>query len=120
MITAAPVARSVDIPPTLSTGVSATHIITQSHSHRPDPTHLLHSQKQAKAPVGLIVGVALAVIAALFGLFFVRYLFVRRKKRRDPFAWKGTGKTVGATAGAVAAGAESTAPDAPIQTSKEI
>ncbi|KAF7351509.1 hypothetical protein MSAN_01583200 [Mycena sanguinolenta] len=140
MLTAAPDRRSVTIPPTASTGVSNTEIITQSHSHRcvssasfrvgflfscfgclpssflrlprllllrplclilkltphahsPSPSHLLHSEKQAKAPVGLIVGVGLAVIAALFGLFFVRYMFVRRKRRREAFA--GPGRTLG-------------------------
>ncbi|KAJ6459038.1 hypothetical protein C8R45DRAFT_1031311 [Mycena sanguinolenta] len=96
MLTAAPPRRSVDVPTTASTGVSNSNAVTESHSARPSPSHLLDSQKQHKAPVGLIVGVALAVIAALFGLFFVRYLFIRRKRRRESFA--GAGRTLGGAA----------------------
>ncbi|KAJ6459046.1 hypothetical protein C8R45DRAFT_1183141 [Mycena sanguinolenta] len=44
---------------------------------------------------GLIVGVALAVIATVFGVFLVRWLFVRRARRREAFA--GPGRTLGAT-----------------------
>ncbi|KAF7351526.1 hypothetical protein MSAN_01585000 [Mycena sanguinolenta] len=90
-----PPRRSVDLPTTAAVGVSNTEIITQSHSPGPSPSHLLDSQKQHKAPVGLIVGVALAVIAALFGLFFVRYLFIRRKRRRETFAGAGGGRSEG-------------------------
>ncbi|KAJ7359868.1 hypothetical protein DFH08DRAFT_1075207 [Mycena albidolilacea] len=85
--------RSVTIVPTETSGVSASNIITESHSHRPSPTHKLHSDKQHKAPVGLIIGVALAILAALFGLFFLRYFFVRRARRRAAFA--GPGQTLG-------------------------
>ncbi|KAJ7240634.1 hypothetical protein B0H12DRAFT_51762 [Mycena haematopus] len=84
-MTLTPAPRSIDIPPTATSGVSATNIITASHSPRPAPTHPLHSEKQKKAPVGLIVGVALAIVAAVLALFFVRYLFIRLSGRRGGF-----------------------------------
>ncbi|KAJ7432447.1 hypothetical protein B0H11DRAFT_2126109, partial [Mycena galericulata] len=74
--------RSVTLVPTATSGVPAS---TKSHSHSqgPTPTVHFHSEVQKKAPVGLIVGVALGVIAAIVGLFVIRYLFVRRARRRE-------------------------------------
>ncbi|KAJ7935937.1 hypothetical protein B0H13DRAFT_2304425 [Mycena leptocephala] len=93
MLTAAALeARSVTLVSTATSGVPASHI--QSHSARPDPTHTLHSQKQHKAPVGTIVGVAVAIVAGIAALFFVRWLFVRRARRRAAFS--GPGRTLGA------------------------
>ncbi|KAF7351510.1 hypothetical protein MSAN_01583300 [Mycena sanguinolenta] len=89
MLTAPPDRRSVTIPPTASTGISNTEILRAA-----PPPHISYTpKKQAKAPVGLIVGVGVAVIAALFGLFFVRWMFVRKKRRREAFA--GPGRTLG-------------------------
>ncbi|KAJ7022315.1 hypothetical protein C8F04DRAFT_1272753 [Mycena alexandri] len=93
LITAAPEARTVDIPPTATSGVPASHI---SHSARPSPSHQLKSERQKKAPVGLIVGVAIAILAGVIGLFLVRWLFVRRARRRAAFA--GQGRTLGGPA----------------------
>ncbi|KAJ6557701.1 hypothetical protein B0H19DRAFT_1376335 [Mycena capillaripes] len=85
--TAAPLEpRTVTIPPTQTSGIAASNVITESHSARPSPSHALHSEKQHKAPVGLIVGVALAIVAAIAALFFIRYLFVRRARRREQAA----------------------------------
>ncbi|CAK5263775.1 unnamed protein product [Mycena citricolor] len=75
-------ARAVTIAPTQTQGVSASNVITASHSHRPSITPTLESQRQHKAPVGLIVGVAIAIIGAIIGLFLIRWLFVRRARAR--------------------------------------
>ncbi|KAJ7720377.1 hypothetical protein DFH07DRAFT_307641 [Mycena maculata] len=74
--------RSVTLVPTATSGVPASHT-SGSISRGPTPTVTFKSQKQAKAPVGLIVGVAIAVIAAIAVLFFIRYLFIRRARRRE-------------------------------------
>ncbi|KAJ7186013.1 hypothetical protein C8R46DRAFT_1062209 [Mycena filopes] len=86
--------RSITLVPTATSGVPAS---TQaSHSARPSPTRHLKSDKQHKAPVGLIIGVAIAILAGVAALFFVRWLFVRRARRRAAFA--GQGRTLGGPA----------------------
>ncbi|KAK7045026.1 hypothetical protein R3P38DRAFT_2882196 [Favolaschia claudopus] len=91
--TPAPLEPRVTIPPTATSGIAASNEITESHSHRPAPTHALKSNREHKAPVGLIVGVAVGILAFLFALFFIRWLFIRRARRRAAFA--GPGKTLG-------------------------
>ncbi|KAF8140909.1 hypothetical protein K438DRAFT_1995566 [Mycena galopus ATCC 62051] len=93
---------SVDLPPTNTPGVTFTPSISATHSARPSPSHLLHSEKQSKAPVGLIVGVALAIIAFLVALAFLRYFFVRRAQRRKAF--EGPGRVLGGPPTATAKG----------------
>ncbi|KAJ7084915.1 hypothetical protein C8R44DRAFT_862230 [Mycena epipterygia] len=77
--------RSITLVPTQPSGVPASTAST-SHTHGPTPTPHLKSDKQHKAPVGLIVGVALAIVAGVAGLFFIRYLFIRRARRREALA----------------------------------
>ncbi|KAJ7445908.1 hypothetical protein FB451DRAFT_1188969 [Mycena latifolia] len=81
-IYAPPLVPRITLVPTATSGVPASSD-TVSHSHRPDPTQHFQSDKQAKAPVGLIVGVAIAILAAVVGLFLLRYLFIRRARRRE-------------------------------------
>ncbi|KAJ7660377.1 hypothetical protein DFH06DRAFT_1194450 [Mycena polygramma] len=88
--------RAVTLVPTATSGVSASNVISVTHSARPPPTHSLHSEKQHKAPVGLIVGVAIAILLFIASLFFVRFLFIRRARTRAAFA--GPGKTLGGAA----------------------
>ncbi|KAJ6458924.1 hypothetical protein C8R47DRAFT_1162518 [Mycena vitilis] len=52
--------------------------------------------RQHKAPVGLIVGVAIAILLFIASLFLVRFLFIRRARKRAAFA--GPGKTLGSAA----------------------
>ncbi|CAK5263352.1 unnamed protein product [Mycena citricolor] len=91
-------ARAVTIAPTQTQGVSVSNVITASHSHRPSITPTLESQRQHKAPVGLIVGVAIAIIGAIIGLFLIRWLFVRRARARQPAPTPILPFTVGAPA----------------------
>ncbi|KAJ7201913.1 hypothetical protein GGX14DRAFT_655256 [Mycena pura] len=74
--------RSITPIPTATPGVSASNIVTASHSARPSPTPKLKSDREHDVPVGLIVGVAIAIVLAIASLFFVRWLFVRRARRR--------------------------------------
>ncbi|KAJ7086870.1 hypothetical protein B0H15DRAFT_344915, partial [Mycena belliarum] len=80
--TLAAIVPRVTLPPTLSADVPAP-VGTRTHSQKAPPRKKLQSERQTKASPGLIVGVAFAVIAGIVGLFFVRYLFVRRARRRD-------------------------------------
>ncbi|KAF7303228.1 hypothetical protein MKEN_01286600 [Mycena kentingensis (nom. inval.)] len=75
-------ARSVTIVPTETSGIPASNVITQtSHSQGPQPTREFKSDKERKVPVGLIWGVAIAIVAAIMVLFLLRLLFVRKKRR---------------------------------------
>ncbi|KAJ7048999.1 hypothetical protein C8F01DRAFT_1186241 [Mycena amicta] len=76
------VERNVTLPPTATSGVPASNAITQSHSHRPTPTKHFQSDKQRNTPVGLIWGVSIAVVVAIVALFLVRFLFIRRARKR--------------------------------------
>ncbi|KAJ7458906.1 hypothetical protein FB451DRAFT_1406089 [Mycena latifolia] len=77
LLTAAPF---VTLVPTATSDVPSVN--TTSHSRRPDPTQHFKSERQAKAPVGVIVGGAIAVLAGICGLFFLRWLFLHRARRR--------------------------------------
>ncbi|KAF7317438.1 hypothetical protein HMN09_00480500 [Mycena chlorophos] len=101
-------ARSITVAPTETSGISASNVITQSHSHGPTPTPKLKSDRQSKTPVGLIWGVAVAIVVAIVALFLVRWMFVRRARKR---AAAGAGAAAGGVrpgagldAGAVGAG----------------
>ncbi|KAJ6458922.1 hypothetical protein C8R47DRAFT_143300 [Mycena vitilis] len=80
--------------PTATSGIPASNVIsrTTTHSARPPPIHSLHSEKQHKAPVGLIVGVAIAILLFIASLF----LFIHHARERAAFA--GPGKTLGSAA----------------------
>ncbi|KAJ7434799.1 hypothetical protein B0H11DRAFT_2257880 [Mycena galericulata] len=66
-------------PRTVTTSIPASTVSRQG----PTPMQLFKSQRQSKAPAGLIVGVAIAVVVGIAGLFLLRWLFVRRAQRRQ-------------------------------------
>ncbi|KAJ7466510.1 hypothetical protein FB451DRAFT_1178660 [Mycena latifolia] len=72
----------ITLVPTATSGVPAS-VGTTSHARRPDPPQHFKSERQAKAPVGLVVGGAIAVLAGICGLFFLRWLFLSRAHRRE-------------------------------------
>ncbi|KAJ7103684.1 hypothetical protein C8R43DRAFT_1047343 [Mycena crocata] len=82
-------ARSITLVPTQSSGETAP-TDTTSHTPGPTPTRHLKSDKEHDAPVGLIVGVALAILGAIVAAFLLRYLFVRRNNKRRAAALSST------------------------------
>ncbi|KAJ7611854.1 hypothetical protein FB45DRAFT_1056475 [Roridomyces roridus] len=74
--------RSVALPPVASPGEHASFSHSTTHTHGPTPTVTFKSDRQHKASAGLIAGVSIGIIVFLAGLFFIRYLFVRRRARR--------------------------------------
>ncbi|KAJ7213798.1 hypothetical protein C8J57DRAFT_1601946 [Mycena rebaudengoi] len=80
VLTAPPVARTVGLP--LTGEPPDTAIETDAPAKATGRPHL-KSDDEHDAPVGLIVGVSLAVIAGIVALALVRLLFLRRARRRE-------------------------------------
>ncbi|KAJ7261194.1 hypothetical protein C8J57DRAFT_1337307, partial [Mycena rebaudengoi] len=80
ILTEPPVARTVDLPPTDKAPDTA--IETDAPAKATGHPHL-KSDDEHDAPVGLIVGVSIAVIAGIVALVLVRLLFLRRARRRE-------------------------------------
>ncbi|KAJ7243533.1 hypothetical protein C8J57DRAFT_1525639 [Mycena rebaudengoi] len=110
ILTAPPVARTVDLPPTDKPPDTA--IETDAPAKATGRPHL-KSDDEHDAPVGLVVGVALAIIAGIVALALVRLLFLRRARWRERQLKTQSPRTLGGPAAASASTFKTPAPPPP-------